>query len=57
MRGETIQLQRFYETMKAYLRLDAHGKKAVDSLIRLELQRCKEQQTGPEYSERECSQK
>lgn len=57
MREETRQLQRFYETMAAYLRLDAYGKKAVDSLIRLELQRCDEQQTGPDYSERECSQK
>ena len=55
MREETRQLQRFYGTMAAYLSLDSYGKKAVDSLIKSELQRCKEQRTGPEYSEREVT--
>ena len=57
MREETRQLQRFYETFTAYIRLDGYGKKAVNSVIRSELQRCKEQRTGPEYSERERSRK
>jgi transcriptional regulator with XRE-family HTH domain len=33
------------ETMLSYLRLDAYGKEAVESVIRAEMKRCKEQET------------
>jgi len=33
------------ETMLSYLRLDAYGKEAVESVIRSEMKRCKEQET------------
>ena len=33
------------ETMLSYLRLDAYGKEAVESIIRSEMKRCKEQET------------
>jgi transcriptional regulator with XRE-family HTH domain len=35
----------FYETVMAYLQLDGHGKYAVESVIRAEMQRCKEQES------------
>ena len=33
------------ETMLSYLRLDSYGKEAVESVIRSEMKRCKEQET------------
>jgi transcriptional regulator with XRE-family HTH domain len=35
----------FHETVTAYLRLDEYGKGAVESLIRAEMARCREQET------------
>ena len=37
--------EQFHEAMMAYLRLDAYGKLAVESLIRAESQRCKDQES------------
>ena len=37
--------EQFHEAMMAYLRLDAYGKLAVESLIRAETQRCKDQES------------
>lgn len=37
--------EHFYKTILAYLRLDEHGKNAVESLINAEIQRCREQES------------
>lgn len=43
--GKWAAEENFQETITSFLTLDAYGKEAVESLIRVELERCKNQET------------